>query len=94
MQHLHEQASLMVCAARQASFLHDLEPFLTPEESDVVKRGRNSKGHIPKNADMAEYRLSTGFEALLGYLFLQRREERINELLESLFYLVQTESHN
>ncbi|MDX9872306.1 MAG: ribonuclease III domain-containing protein [Clostridia bacterium] len=94
-QNLHVQASGMVRASRQACFLHALEPLFTPEELDVAKRGRNAKsGHIPKNADMAEYRLSTGFEALLGYLFLHRREERIAELMEHLFRLAEADADN
>jgi ribonuclease-3 family protein len=91
-QKLHEHASELVRASQQASFLKKLETMLTEEERDVARRGRNAKsGHIPKNAEMVEYRLSTGFEALLGYLFLQRRENRIKELIEYLFTVHETE---
>lgn len=80
---LHEKASSLVRASRQADFLYLLEPLLSEEERSIAKRGRNAKsGHAPKGAQIVEYRLSTGFEALLGYLFLQRRKERIQELME------------
>jgi len=83
---LHEEASGLVRAAKQADFLHRLESVLSEEEKDVARRGRNSKtGHYPKSSGVVEYRLSTGFEALLGYLFLLRREDRIGQLLEYLF---------
>ena len=82
---LHEKASFLVNAAKQADFLHRLEGILTEEEKSVAKRGRNAKGNgVPRNASVVDYRLSTGFEALIGYLFLLRREERIKELLEYL----------
>lgn len=82
---LHEEASSLVNAARQSNFMHRLEEKLTDEEKSVAKRGRNAKGsHVPKSANPVDYRLSTGFEALIGYLFLLRREERIRELLEYL----------
>ena len=91
-QKLHEQASGLVRASQQASFIRLLDTLLTEEERDVARRGRNAKsGHVPKNAEMLEYRLSTAFEALLGYLFLQRREERIKELMEHLFTLHEAE---
>lgn len=83
---LHGEASSLVNASRQADFMRRLEEILTEEEKSIAKRGRNAKGsHAPKNADVVDYRLSTGFEALLGYLFLLRREERIKQLLEYLW---------
>lgn len=82
---LHKEAAKLVNASNQADFLQKAEHLLTEEEKQVAKRGRNAKtGHVPKNADVIEYKLSTGFEALLGYLFLLNREDRIKELLEYL----------
>ncbi len=79
---LHEQATSMVCASRQAEFLRKIEDRLTAEEKEIAKRGRNAKsGHAPKNIDIREYRMSTGFETLLGYLFLREQEDRIEELM-------------
>lgn len=84
-QKLHGETSSFVNAAKQADFMHRLEDILTEEEKSVARRGRNAKGsHAPKHADIVAYRLSTGFEALLGYLFLLRRRDRIKQLLEYL----------
>lgn len=84
-QKLHGEAASLVNAAKQADFMHKLEDILTEEEISVAKRGRNAKGsQPPKNADIMAYRLSTGFEALLGYLFLMRRQDRIKQLLDYL----------
>jgi len=61
--------------------VHFIEENLSPEEADVVRRGRNAKsGTIPKNADVTEYKYATGFEALVGYLYLKKRYDRINEI--------------
>ncbi len=83
---LNREASSLVRASSQADFLHRLEPLLTEEERDVARRGRNAKpGTVPKNADLVQYRISTGFEALLGYLFLGQKEKRLKFLLDYLF---------
>lgn len=59
--------------------------ILSEEEQLIVKRGRNSKTQtIAKNADVITYRNSTGFEALWGYLYLSKQEERLNELLDMI----------
>lgn len=82
---LHKEAAKIVKASNQADFLQKADHLLTDEEKQVARRGRNAKtGHVPKNADVIEYKLSTGFEALLGYLFLLKREDRIKELMDYL----------
>lgn len=79
---LHTRAVSYVKAASQSDTLLKIEGLLTEEERDVVRRGRNAKsGTIPKHADMAEYRRATGFESLLGFLFLTGQEERLYEIL-------------
>lgn len=81
---LHRSAMRYVRATAQAEVLHHLLPELTEQEQDVVRRGRNAKGHAaPKSADAAEYSASTGFEALLGYLHLAGRAERLQQILEA-----------
>lgn len=66
----------------QARLIKAIEPFLTEEETEVYKRGRNAHtSHTPKNASIADYHAATGLEALLGYLYLSDRIERIRELL-------------
>ena len=60
-----------------------LLPVLTEEEEAVYKRGRNAKSHTTaKNASLMDYRMATGFEALVGYLYLQDKTERILELVK------------
>jgi ribonuclease-3 family protein len=84
---LHGAALTWVSAASQAKLLRELEQLLSEEEKNVVKRGRNARTkHVPKHSNMIEYRLSTGFEALLGYLFLLKREERLEYLLRHLVH--------
>lgn len=82
---LHHRAVEYVKAKGQADFLHRLEDMLTPEEKDIVRRGRNAKSvTVPKNAEVADYRLATGFEALIGYLFLKGETLRLSEILARL----------
>ncbi len=82
---LHKQATKFVCASAQAEFYHRIEGMLTEEEVAVFHRGRNTKSHPPKNAHVSDYRIATGVEALIGYLYLQNRGERISELMKNLF---------
>ncbi len=78
-QRLHAEATRYVSAKAQAEVVLTLlkESFLSEKEEAIMKRGRNAKsGTVPKNTDVATYRYSTGFEALLGYLYLQEEAER------------------
>ena len=79
---LNTRAHEMVRATGQAKAFRKIEGMLTEEECDIYKRGRNS-GHLnaPKSATIAEYRMATGFEAVLGYLYLLGERERIQTLL-------------
>lgn len=59
--------------------------FLTESELDVVRKGRNTKSHkAPKNTDIITYKAATGFEALIGYLYLQNNNKRINEIIKEI----------
>lgn len=78
---LHREAVDMVKAESQAAILRNIEPQLTETEMTWVKRGRNAKGRYPRSAVVADYRLSTGLEALLGYLYLIGNETRLTEIL-------------
>ena len=65
----------------QAAAAERLEPLLTEEELDQLRRGRNAHpGHVPKNADAAVYHRATGLETLFGYLYLKGEIERIRTL--------------
>lgn len=75
---LHKRTSEIVKAHTQALMIEALEGELTEEEADVYRRGRNAKsGTMAKNASMSDYRKATGFEALMGYLYLKDDFERI-----------------
>lgn len=81
---LNEEKVAIVRCSSQARLVEKLMPILTEEELDVLKRGRNAHTqHIPKNATSADYHSATALEALLGYLYLAGRIERIRELLKS-----------
>jgi len=80
---LHRAAVSYVNAPRQAKTAQKLLPILTEEELGVYKRGRNTKvNSVPKNSNPGEYHAATGLEALLGYLYLHGRQERLNELFK------------
>lgn len=81
---LHHDTVEMVKAQSQAQFIREIYNELNEEEKDIVMRGRNSKSTPPKHADRSDYQLSTGFEALLGYLYLKGDEERLHELVEKV----------
>ena len=73
-----------VSAKAQAEFMTTLteQGFFTEEELAVFKRGRNAKSlTVPKNTDVLTYKVSTGFEALIGYLYLSNNQERLMELI-------------
>lgn len=78
---LHRQTSQYVKAEAQSKMMDVLLPVLTEEEESVYRRGRNAKSPtMAKNASVSDYRRATGFEALMGYLYLTDRMERIVEL--------------
>ena len=73
----------MVRASAQAAVYDGLEPLLTEDERDMLKRGRNAHtGSVPKNAQMADYRKATGVEALFGFLYLKGDRERLYFLFD------------
>ena len=79
---LHKAATQIVKAETQARMIEALKDSLTPEEMSAYKRGRNAKAVTrAKNATMADYRKATGFEALMGYLYLKGEMERMIELI-------------
>jgi ribonuclease III family protein len=81
--HLQRESIKFVSAKAQNKTLQQWMPHLTEEEQDVVRRGRNAKsGTVSKNADVLEYRHSTAFECLIGYLFFKRRFERLSYLFD------------
>ena len=80
---LHKLAIQYSKAKAQATIIHELEDELTEEEMKIFKRGRNQKSHTaPKNADIIDYKYATGFEALIGYLYLSEDKERLQYIVK------------
>ncbi len=80
---LHRKSITFVKAKAQADILHTLYEELTEEEQNIARRGRNTHPHtVPKNANVADYRYATAYEALVGYLYLSGQKERLMYILE------------
>lgn len=83
---MHKKAVRYVNASAQAKIVHILEDELTEEETGVLKWGRNAKVNThPSHASLGEYHPATGFETLLGFLYLEGKKERLCELLEKAY---------
>ncbi len=81
--HLHKKSSSLVKAETQAKMILGLQEELTEEELGIYKRGRNAKSFTSaKNASITDYRTATGFETLMGYLYMEGRTERMFELIK------------
>ena len=82
MRALHLEAAKHVCAAGQANAYRRMADKLSEAEQAAFRRGRNAhSGTVPKHADVRDYRVATGLESLLGYLYLRGEDERIGELM-------------
>ncbi len=80
---LHKETSSLVQAASQSLMMRAIQEHLTEDEHAVYKRGRNSKSVSPaKNQSITDYRRATGFEALLGYLYLKKDWKRLLDLVK------------
>jgi ribonuclease-3 family protein len=89
---LHNEATKYVSAKAQSMIVHRMmdENYLTEEEVAVFKRGRNAKsGSVPKNTDVQTYRNSSGFEAVLGSLFLTKQYSRVDEMVDYAIKIVE-----
>lgn len=81
---MHQETSKLVQASAQSEMMRELQQILTEEEHAVYKRGRNAKSVSPaKNQSLTDYRRATGFEALIGWLYLKNNWERIMELIKT-----------
>ncbi len=85
---IHRDTVEIVKAKSQAILVKEIFNELSEEERNIVKRGRNTKSTPSKNADIGDYRMSTGFEALLGYLYLKGEDERLLYLFEKALAIV------
>ena len=84
---MNKRARCLVNARAQALIVSMLEEYLTDRENKIVKRGRNTKVHSsPKNMDIMDYKYATGFEALLGHLYLRKDYERLYEIMDMILF--------
>ncbi|WP_234123296.1 Mini-ribonuclease 3 [Clostridium hydrogenum] len=91
---LHVKAIEFVKAHGQSEFMKKLLDELNEEEMSIYKRGRNTKSATsPKNADICEYRAATGFEALMGYLYITEQMERLNCFLKKIIEIKELEQN-
>jgi cysteine--tRNA ligase len=93
---LHREATKYVSAKAQANLISLMleEGILTEKEEDIYKRGRNANSHTKaKNADIVTYRMSTGFEAVMGYLHMTEEIERLEELIDWCVKRVEEATH-
>ena len=83
---LHKSAIKYTCATGQSEAFDLIQEILSEEELSIFKRGRNSEStRKPRNTTLAIYKKATGFEALIGYLYLSKNEKRLEELYEIVF---------
>ena len=90
---LHGEATKYVSAKAQANLISLMleEGILTEKEEDIYKRGRNANSHTKaKNTDIVTYRMSTGFEAVMGYLHMTKSIERLEELIDWCIRKIET----
>lgn len=86
---LHIKTIEYVKASAQSKILKKINEILTDEEKEIVRRGRNTENHhLPKNANPQDYMYATAFEALIGYLYLTKRDERLQEILKETIKVI------
>ena len=89
---LHKKTIKYVSAKAQARIVEFLNDEFTDEEKDIIRRGRNAEANtVPKNTDVITYKIATGFEALIGYLYLLKNEERLKYIIAKSIKIVEGE---
>ncbi len=82
---MHKKCASVVKASSQARIYERIEPMLTEEEADIMRRGRNShQKTMAKNASAGDYHKATGLEALIGYLYMTGQNHRLFELMKTI----------
>ena len=87
-QGLHAFSAQIVSAVWQARAYRGIAAMLTEEEQTIYRRARNTKSHAPRSASVADYHASTGFEALLGSLYIRHETESLEEITEAAFQII------
>lgn len=86
---IHVKCISYVKASAQSKIMNGLKDIITDEEMSIYKRGRNTKSNtMPKNAEVADYRNATGFETLIGFLYVTSQEDRLNFILNKCLELI------
>lgn len=89
---LHKLSVNWVKAEAQSKGMHAILPLLTEKETEVFKRGRNAHtSHTPKNQSGCDYHYATGFETLVGYLYLKDETDRLNQLLNEVIKAIEVD---
>lgn len=87
---LHKKTIKYVSAKAQAHIVECIEEELKEEEKDVLRRGRNAGANtVPKNTDVVTYKIATGFEALIGYLYLKKDQERLEYIINKSISIIE-----
>lgn len=91
----HKKVTKIVCAVNQAHFIDTYKEDLSEEELDVFRRGRNASSHSKaKHASLSEYKKATGFEAIIGYLYLKGDNGRLKEIIKQVLSLAEDEDES
>ena len=85
---LNRFSAQIVSATWQAHAYRAIEPMLTDAEREIFRRGRNAHSHAPRVASIGDYHISTGFESLLGTLYLAGESARLREIAEASFQAI------
>ena len=93
-QALHSFSAQIVSALWQAHAYRAISDMFTEEEQTIYRRARNTKSHAPHSASVADYHTSTGFEALLGSLYIRGERARLEEIAEAAFQIIAKEMMN
>ncbi len=90
---LHKTATRYVSARAQADIIKELLDSLTEDELSVYKRGRNAHSYTSaKNADIVDYRMATGLEALIGYLYIKKDNARLKDIISKCINIINQKS--
>ncbi len=90
---LHRMAVKYVNAGTQSELVAHLDAILDEKEAQILKRGRNAKsGRQPKNMEMIDYRRATGLEALVGYLYLLNKQEKLDQIFSLLDQMMESQT--
>lgn len=87
---LHKKTIKYVSAKAQARIVAAMDEELSDEEKDIIRRGRNAEANtVPKNTDVVTYKIATGFESLIGFLYLEKRIERLEYIIDRSIKIIE-----